>query len=49
MKDQEHKHTPIWAYPAALLLLALLAFIQTHYFAGDETTVSQVQTIHSHG
>jgi len=47
MDNQQHKHTPKWAYPVAIALLAALVFIQSHYFSANATTVSQNKSAHS--
>jgi hypothetical protein len=47
MDYQQHKHTPLWAYLAAIALLAALVFIQSHYFSANATTVSQHHSVHS--
>lgn len=47
MDNQQHKHTPRWAYPAAIALLAALVFIQANYFSAEATTVSQHHSVHS--
>jgi hypothetical protein len=47
MDNQQQKHTPKWAYPAAIALLAALVFIQSHYFSAETTSVSQSHSVHS--
>jgi hypothetical protein len=47
MDYQQHKHTPLWAYPAAIALLAALVFIQANYFSAEATTVTHNHSQHS--
>ncbi len=47
MDNQSHNHTPIWAYPSAILLLAVLTFVQMHYFSASTTTLGQLHVPHS--
>jgi hypothetical protein len=47
MENKNNEHTPLWAYLAAVALLAALVFIQANYFSAEATSVSHNHSQHS--
>ncbi len=46
MNNQSHHKKPVWAYVAALLLLAALTYVQSHFFASHDTQLDSTQATH---
>jgi len=49
MNDETRHKTPRWAYIAALLLLATLTYVQSHFFASNSTQLDSTQSQHLSG
>ena len=43
MNNHSQHKKPIWAYVAALLLLATLTYVQTHFFAATDAQLDSTQ------
>ncbi len=43
MNNQSHHKKPLWAYVAALLLLATLTYVQSHFFTASESQLDSTQ------
>jgi hypothetical protein len=44
MNNPSHHKTPRWAYIAALLLLATLTYLQSHFFAASDAQLDSTQS-----
>ncbi len=47
MNNHSQHKKPIWAYVAALLLLATLTYVQTHFFAATDAQLDSTQAEHT--
>ncbi len=46
MNNHSQHKKPLWAYVAALLLLATLSYVQSHYFAVHDAQLDSAQAEH---
>ena len=46
MESIPKKPTPLWAYPVAVVLLAILVYLQQHYFVPVETVSGVMGSSH---
>jgi hypothetical protein len=46
MEPMSKKPRPLWAYPAAIALLAILVYLQQHYFVPVEAVTGVMSSSH---
>lgn len=46
MNHPSKRKKPLWAYVAALLLLATLTYVQSQFFASHDTQLDSTQATH---